>query len=528
MPEAAQVVIIVTARRLDGPGGAGLIWRAQLRSHDGDGSPSGGGSGSSTPILNESDLIKALNNLKNNDKVIIKVEGQPTIVVNGLPAGGYFSAVFKQVASLMTTLTDGSLAAAAAKMGKFTQEFVSDLVADLKEVFDKNQIIVFTNTSQTINNDPAALAGTTIGPQADTSDFDNDPTTAQYMKILFNKSKMDRSPSGDRGLSASREREKDSLATHFIHELFHIAQTFSEGQAEIAKFGTLSQSRVGSNRSVNEAHDAAYDAAAMELSRSIGRLKPDFTFESSPEKTYSEGTEGSDTINQAVQSGQSASVFSGDGNDTVFLPFSRSFVDTGKGDDLLVLKPGAGRVMWFNAAGSDTLAFEAVSSLERIAVEKVGIFTYLGIKASPSENRSATELDSVVIVRDGYGPSFVSVGGQSYPFSVIVNRANSKPDFFVVNMVSIQAPFNGGPIIDLDTFDEDNDELSLSVVSVVGIGSSSSWWFSGRRLYTTTRYNIQDTNFSSVTVRVSDGKLYQDYLISVEWKPDPNSDTNPY
>lgn len=57
--------------------------------------------------------------------------------------------------------------------------------------------------------------------------------------------------------------------------------------------------------------------------------------------------------------------------------------------------------------------------------------------------------------------------------------------------------------------DANSHPLTYSIVGVTGVGDLYSWWFEGTRLYTSTDYNVQDTRFSLVTVRISDGKLYQ-------------------
>jgi hypothetical protein len=58
-------------------------------------------------------------------------------------------------------------------------------------------------------------------------------------------------------------------------------------------------------------------------------------------------------------------------------------------------------------------------------------------------------------------------------------------------------------------------------VSVEGVGAGGTWWFDGPSLYTSTRYYLQATQLSFVTIRVSDGALSQDYVSAVEWRPDP-------
>lgn len=279
----------------------------------------------------------------------------------------------------------------------------------------------------------------------------------------------------------------------------------------------------------NENHDPVFDRAALDLVTLAKRLDPDLTFDAGSPTTYnSSGGPGSDVISLNVGVGELAWVNLFEGDDSAAINFSGSVVDTGVGNDRLVLNSGQGRLFWHDISGSDTLVLQSATSLADVAIERLGDWTYVGVKGAQGSNMSASELTNVVMFQDSASPEFVTVAGLTFGIDYIRSLSNVKPDFYYAPTVEYQAPFYGGRVTDLPAFDADGDALTYSVLGVEGVGANASWWFSGSTLYTSTKYNIQDTRMSTVSVSVSDGKLHQDYAVSITWTPDPNSDIDPY
>lgn len=233
-------------------------------------------------------------------------------------------------------------------------------------------------------------------------------------------------------------------------------------------------------------------------------------------------------MNLFVASNEMATVDTREGDDAVDINFSESVIDTGSGDDTLTLQAGQGRIMWYDPSGTDTLILPSATGLPDVAVERLGDWNYVGVKGVQGFNMSATELTNVIMFRDSAGPEFVSIAGVTYSIDYIRSLGNSKPDFYFAPEITYQAPFSGGYVADLPGADADGDPLTYSVVGVQGMGAGASWWFDGTALFTSYNYNVQDTRLSLVTVRVSDGKLYQDYDVPITWAPDPYSDIDPY
>lgn len=515
--------VIVTARRRTEHGSGTPTWVAvaSVRSVSTGGGGAGNGA-TSTPITSEPELLAVIAKLGSDDRIVLKVEGMPTIVIDGLNRGSFFEAAFQNVVGLLSAIADGRLQAALTRMSASTRELANDLIADMNAAVAEGRFIRFTNVNAIPNSPANALAGTLTTPKNDTENLDGDPSTTTYTQVYFNKALMDRQPTEERGLASSRNKLADSLAVHIIHELFHVVSNDAERRVELAPYGSTVE-----DQNVN--HDDPYDRAAMELLRFLNKMRFDLTISSdSPPGSATSSGPGPDNLVVALQLGETASVDSGAGDDQVAIPLSNSFVDTGLGNDRLSIGSGQGRLMWFDPEGSDVLAFPGVASLDRLAIERFGLFVYIGVREIGQDNLSALELANVVIFKEGRGPDAVEVGGQSYGIDYILSLANSKPDFFFAPEITYQAPYYGGYVANLPGSDPNGDPVTYSVVTVDGVGLGSRWWFEGSALYTSLRYNIQDTRLSVVTVRVSDGRLSQDYPVTITWTPDPNSETHPY
>lgn len=65
-------------------------------------------------------------------------------------------------------------------------------------------------------------------------------------------------------------------------------------------------------------------------------------------------------------------------------------------------------------------------------------------------------------------------------------------------------------------------------MKIEGAYQYDSWWINNNSLYTSSVHTTQLRQYTQVTVRASDGSLFQDYVINIEWEPDPRSPTQEY
>ncbi len=523
-----EQVIIVTGRRKvanDGTPVAGWLFQA---ARNGSGSGSGNQSGSGNTVFhNEEELMEAISEMRPGDHIILRLEGMPPVVIDGSLANGFFASAFNQMVGLLAAVGDGRLQAALPSINPNFRPHVEDLINDFREALQEGKFIRISNT-----NDLAAAArqfnpdyniteddtGFTWGaPINDTSNLDGDPSTGQYHQIYFDMRRIVQLESNSPTVHGY-QRSYESFQIQLYHELFHIVEGDIGAIEEIQRLGSTVAN-----------HDYPFDRAAAALYNQVRRMEFDLTITGeAPTFQLHLGTSGSDTLSVNLGGDGAASIDLGPGNDTVYVPFSQSLVDTGGGDDTLIIQNGLGRIMWMDESGSDILQIAGASSLADLAIERFGDWTYIALKGAADANKSASELPNVVMFDDAHGPETVLVGGQSYSIAYVNSLANSKPDFYGQELISFQAPFHGGLITTLIGVDFDADAVTYSVVNVAGIGSGSSWWFSGSNLYTSTHYNIPDNRLSTVTVRISDGQLYQDYDVVVQWTPDPYGDDPPY
>lgn len=395
--------------------------------------------------------MEAIEELRQGDKIVIKVEGMPTVVIDGDIARGFFEAAVNQMIGLLTTIADGRLEAAMGRINANLRPHVQDLIDDFREAGREGHFIRISNTDDLgqeaerfgVSNLSVDETGFTVGVlQSDTTDIDGNPSTTQFHQIYFDMSRITEMVNNIQTAN-SRIRQYDSLEVQLFHELFHIVEGDASIQAELTRLGSTASN-----------HDYMFNRAAAELHSVIRRLDHDLTLSSTsfPGQLHM-GTAGNDVLQVSLAAGEVASIDTGAGNDFVSLPLSQSVVSTGAGDDALAARAGTGRIIWLDEGGTDTLQIDAAPSLSKLAIERFGGWTYIGVLGPYETNKSASELSSVVLFDDALAPETISVGGQSYSLSYIHTLANSKPDFYHAPQLSFQAPFYGGLIANLPGID---------------------------------------------------------------------------
>jgi len=514
--------IIVTARRVaeaSGSGSGGWMFSAVAVINGGANVGGGGGGGAATSIPDEAALNKAIKKLSTGDRIIIRVPGLPEVRLDGVDKGRFFEQAFQSNLQLMLALSDGRLMKEICRFGSRNQAIISDLAEDFKASFDQGKYVRITNTNDLLTDARKFDSNANFGQEVKAFTVPKtltDDSGSDYHQVYIGHNRL--SAKSGSVLSQNGNTDYSSIGSLIFHELFHIVEIESSAFQEYAKYGLS-----------NDNHNGSFERAAADLMRIVGRMKDGMTFDAAVSGASSaSGGEGNDTMNLVGQAGGSWYVDAKAGQDVVTVPFSHSVVDTGSGNDVLSLAAGNGRVFWFDESGLDTLILGTAADLSRVAVERFGGWTYVGVLAPGQSNMSAAELTNVVMFETGKGPESVQIASATYAISSVEALANSKPDFLRFENVWFEAPFFGGLVQDLPAVDADGDTLTYSVLGVSGIGAGSQWYFSGHHLYTNVEFSGRDTRYSHVTVRVSDGRLHRDTGFLVEWRPDPFSDVLPY
>lgn len=525
MSNVNSTVIIVTARRVDGPSPgwsfAATVTTYGPRNQDG----SGGALLETRTLGGEDELRSEIRELDQNDRIIIKVPGMPTMVIDGRPANDFFQSSFNLMATLMTAMADGRIAAALPGLDRSVRAFIQDLKEDFESAAAANRFVRVTNVASlqtalqdlqinaTLDPDETALAITI--PLSDAQDYDRDPSTTSMHQLFFNSSKTDRLGDPPPG---SRVPTSNGLTIQLLHEMFH----FVEGDASVtAEMQRMAQLTGKSQAASVENHDPAYDAAAAKLNNLLREMRTNLNFDPAiVQSSTVRGTDGADQIHLANPVDGATFITSEAGNDLITTSLGNFTLATGDGDDVFVALQGSGWLAWIDESGSDRLDLTTVGDIGSLAVELVEGWVYIGGQPKGA-NQAAGDLDSGLYFRPENGPDFVTLGATTFALADILGLANSRPHLPLSYNAVLEAPFQGGYVGQYVAVDYDDDPLTLSVISVEGVGAGAAWWFDGFNLYTSVRYLQQATQLSYVTIRVSDGGLFRDYVATVEWRPDP-------
>jgi hypothetical protein len=426
----------------------------------------------------------------------------------------------------MVAMADGRIAAILPSLDRSVRAFIEDLKEDFESAAAANRFVRLTNVDDLpealqqidpnadLDSDDTAVA--VVIPLADTGNFDRDSSTTQMHQLYFNSSKADRL--GDpRG--ASRIPTQNGLTIQLLHEMFHFLEGEATFTAEMQRMAQLTGRGAADDI---ERHDRAYDAAASVLLNLLRGMTDNITFDSSAIQANTfRGTEGSDQLQLTNPIDWATFITAESGNDVVTTALGNFTLATGEGDDVLNALGGTGWMAWIDEGGSDRLDLTTVADIGSLAVELVEGWVYIGGQPKGA-NEAAGDLASGLYFRPENGPDFVTLGASTFTLAEILDLANSRPTMVMPSYNPVlQAPFYGGYVGSYSGTDYDDDSVSLSVVSVAGVGTGSAWWFDGPYLYTNTRYQQQWTEISFVTIRVSDGGLFRDYVATVEWRPDP-------
>lgn len=301
-----------------------------------------------------------------------------------------------------------------------------------------------------------------------------------------------------------------------FHELLHLSPTF-----HVAAEQRFLNERRG--RSWEVWHQNFYNEAADDMSRLVGQV-PGPTPQ--PERSIIQGGDGGQYLESFNPAG--SRVLGGNGDDHIRVGGEWNSVDGMEGNNTYYLGPQTGIL---SIAGSvpgsqNTLVIDPPYTLDHIRVEYFNTQLFVGINPDNS-NRTGAELDNVAIIY-AYSlgaPSVhsVQVGGQTLGIDAIRAMANAGPGFIGPRRFVFEAPFLGGVIGAIPVVDPDPDPLTVSVLSVEGWGANKSWTIVNGQLQTNTRWTVNSFAETEVTLRVSDGKTWDDAVFLVRWRPDPDS-----
>lgn len=344
----------------------------------GGGSGGGGEDATPPPIRSEADLMRAIERLDSDDRVVIKVQGMPTVVIDGKDAGHFFSDTFRKVTSLLTAAADGRLEAAMPNLPEKIRVAVQDFMQDMRGALDKAHFVRFSNTDNlagevppghpTLDPDERAFYDPTL--RNDASNLNGDAATIQFHQVFFDSSKFGAQMAAGQGRAANASnRQYDTLGVTIFHELLHIREGEETRDAEFIKLGVPESTPL--ERLAN--HDPVFDEAGLHFMKLARKF--DFDLTMSANASFDQirtGGDGSDSISLYVGPGEIATIDSLGGDDAISLNFSESVVATGAGNDTLTQQAGRGRLMWHDASGNDTLVLASATSLADVAVECLG------------------------------------------------------------------------------------------------------------------------------------------------------------
>ena len=250
-------IIVVTATQPESGGSSG--WMANVSYYAGGAASGGGGSGG-VSVFGVENVAKLVADLKDGSKIIVKVPGQPNIVIDGKADGGFFARSLTVALKVATSLADGNGQTIISNLDSQTQAFAQDLVEDISLMTsDVGRAIRMTNVDDLQAEAPSGVnlptntqAFTITEWKVDFDDIDLSSETAGYWQIFIDSDKF-RSRNVGNSLYAGRRGRYESLEITMLHELFHIPEGETVYQ-EFQKFGTT-----------NSLHDSVFDKAAAKL-----------------------------------------------------------------------------------------------------------------------------------------------------------------------------------------------------------------------------------------------------------------------
>jgi hypothetical protein len=331
----------------------------------------------------------------------------------------------------------------------------------------------------------------------------------------------------------SRSFTSEQIKLAMFHELLHFSPAF---QVQIEQ--QFQSGRRGC--SWEEWHQRPYDDEACRMIGIVSQTPPATP---PPDRSVIRGGPGGQTLESFNPEGNV--VMGGEGDDHIRVEGNLNSVDGGGGNDTFYLSERTGILLIASAGPGEhsTLVIDPPWTLQHLRVEYFNTALYVGIDPENS-NRTGAELENLAEIY-GYSAgtpsvSSVRIDGQTLSIETIRAMANTAPSFQSGNHLTLQAPFPGGAIgprvriVD----DDPGDALTLSIRSVTGWGANKSWtladvqtglggdgyWAVGSaQLTTNTTWTLNSFAETEVTLRASDGKTWTDEVITVRWRPDPDS-----
>lgn len=514
-----MTVIVVTGTRLVHDDGSSYT---RVSAHMFQGSVPGNTS-EGQDISAPREFRRQLDRLEPTDKVIIDFDGMK-IVIDGQDTRGYFATATATVITILNGVMNGTLESTLSSLSGNTRTFIDDLIGDIVDAAVEGRFIRFTNVANLgreaddywtdhniTENDLAFTVDRII---EDTGDIDHNTATTGYHQIVFDTGNINtHSPSvpGTRVNVASRNFV--SLDVLIAHELGHISDSAADLRSELLALGIENE----------EDDDVVMNRVADSLIKIFEDQETDFDFDRMllRDPVTVSGSEGNETISRMFQQGESLTVLAGGGYDFIEIEAQPATIQTGVGNDKVHLREGDGFVGLYNEGGSDRLYIKE-SSLADTTVERFGDWIYVGFQTDgtqANQNRSASETDSFIYWQIGHGPDSVKIEGVFYTENDLLAMANSKPYSLIGNLVRFEMDKPAGNIGVFPAWDSDGDTITYSIISVTGTGASEQWDINASaQISTSFSWEFQgNIEFTTVTVRASDGEFYEDYDVAIIW-----------
>jgi len=301
--------------------------------------------------------------------------------------------------------------------------------------------------------------------------------------------------------------------TIMIHELLHLSPTY-----ELRSQQTYAGRNPGPINVdfYNEWHNRRFNEDARIIVRVL-QNEPLPT-----ERTTVEGTPAPDSLYANNPVGNELVGYEGD--DHLRAEGELNSLHGGPGVDHYHLGINTGQGYIVDVSDGNIIHVDPPYTAAHLRVETIGTATYIAIDPTGSPNSVATDLPNYMAVgteRTGFGVSGVEAGGQWLDIGGLAAMAVSRPEFTGDLAVEVRAPFPGGGVAAVPAQDLNENVITLSVLSVSGYASDRQWWFENGWLRTNATWSGNSAE-TQLTIRASNGRVWQDEQFTVLWKPDPS------